>query len=381
MINVLQVGKYYPPYRGGMETHLADLCQELKDRVNLEVLVSHTKAKTEVDVVDDIKITRLGTPLQLLSNPISPALISGIRNSKADIVHLHWPNPLALLAYMASGSKAKLVITYHSDIIRQKLAGAVFQPILNRALAKATIIATSPNYVSSSPVLRQYQDTCRVVPMGINPRRINDVNWAKVREYKQLYGDRMVLTTGRHIYYKGFQHLIQAMKQVSGHLVIAGDGPMRTELQEMARNMGIAHKVSFAGQVSDENLRALYAASSIFALPSVARSEAFGLVQLEAMAAGKPVVNTALDSGVPFVSVHEQTGLTVEPGNADSMAWGLNMLLDSDWLRGRYGTAAKQRVHESFTLERMGSKTYDVYMEALGLPTPSEKVVKISTAA
>lgn len=379
MIHVLQVGKYYPPHRGGMETHLADLCQELNGRVKLEVLVAHKEKTTRQDNVEGIEVTRLGTPWNVLANPVNPELAGRIRRSKADIVHLHWPNPLALLAYQASGSKAKLVITYHSDIVRQKLTGALFQPFLDKALRKATVIATSPNYAESSPVLRKFPAQCCVVPLGINPEKVNEVDSAKVREYRQRFGERMVLATGRHIYYKGFQHLVEAMKEVDGHLVIAGDGPMRPELEKMAGEMGIAEKVSFTGSVSDADLRALYAATSVFVLPSVARSEAFGLVQLEAMAAGKPVINTALDSGVPYVSVHGETGLTVEPGNAASLAAALQQLLASEWMRGRYGAAARQRVYQEFTVGQMGERTYQIYRQVMGLP--SDRVAAVGSAA
>lgn len=369
-MKVLQVGKYYPPHRGGMETHLADLCNQLKDRVELEVLVAQTGKTTCTDVVDGVEVTRLGTPLHVLANPVNPELASRIRQSTADVVHLHWPNPLALLAYLASGSQAKLVITYHSDIVRQKITGALFQPILDKALRRATILATSPNYVESSAVLRKFRQNCRVVPLGIDLGKMRQADPAKVREFRQRYGYNMVLATGRHIYYKGFQHLLEAMKDVNGHLVLAGDGPLRGEFAATIARLGLSEKVTLAGQVSDEDLRALYAASSIFAFPSVARSEAFGLVQLEAMAAGKPVVNTSIDSGVPFVSLHEETGLTVEAGNVPQLAQALNTLLGNEALRARYGEAGRRRVEQFFTVETMARETYRVYEEVLGI-TPS----------
>jgi glycosyltransferase involved in cell wall biosynthesis len=366
-MKVLQVGKYYPPHRGGMETHLADLCNQLKNQVDLRVLVAQTGKVTRTDEVDGVEVTRLGTPLHLLANPVNPELASRIRKSTADIVHLHWPNPLALLAYMASGSQAKLVITYHSDIVRQKIAGALFQPLLDRVLRRALVLATSPNYVESSPVLRRFRENCRVVPLGIDIGKMRQADPEKVVELRKRYGYNMILATGRHIYYKGFQHLLAAMPDVNGHLVLAGDGHMRAEFEATVARLNLSHKVTFAGQVPDEELRALYAASSVFAFPSVARSEAFGLVQLEAMALGKPVVNTSIDSGVPFVSRHEETGLTVEPGNPGQLAAALNTLLGDETLRARYGEAGRQRAERFFTVEAMARETYRVYEEALGI--------------
>lgn len=368
MLKVLQVGKYYPPHRGGMETHLADLCQELKSSVDLEVLVAHDENRTITETVDGVEVVRLATPVSLLANPINPELVGRIRRSQADIVHLHWPNPIALLAYLASGSKARLVVTYHSDIVRQKFSGALFQPILHRALRQARIIATSPNYVESSPVLRKFRSRCSVVPLGIDVERRSAVDFDRVRQFKQKYGDRMILATGRHIYYKGFQYLIEAMRNVDAHLVIAGDGPMRRELGSLVSLLNLEQKVSFAGQVSDEDLQALYSACSLFAFPSVARSEAFGLVQLEAMIAGKPVINTSIDSGVPYVSLHEQTGLTVEPASPEALSQGIQVLLRNEQLRAQYGDAARRRVFEVFTTRLMGAQTLDLYREVMNLP-------------
>ncbi|GAB4360804.1 MAG: glycosyltransferase [Bryobacter sp.] len=366
-MKVLQVGKYYPPHRGGMETHLADLCNQLKSRVELEVLVAQTGGKTFTETVDGVEVTRLGTPLNIMANPVNPELISRLRRSDADIVHLHWPNPLALLAYFASGNRAPLVITYHSDIVRQKLTGALFQPFLDKALRRATILATSPNYVESSPVLRRFRKNCRVVPLGIDLEKMRAADPEKVKEFRKKYGYNMVLATGRHIYYKGFQHLLEAMKTVDGHLVLTGSGPLTDEFAAKIERDGLQGKVTLAGQVSDADLRALYEAASVFAFPSVARSEAFGLVQLEAMAAAKPVVNTNIDSGVPFVSPHGKTGLTVEIGNVDQLAHALNQLLGDSALRTRLGQAGRERVREMFTVETMAEATFAAYEETLGI--------------
>lgn len=348
-----------------METHLADLCQHLKDHVELDVVVSSKGRETTVDQVDGVKVTRLGAAAHLLSSPINPELVTRLRRTNADIVHLHWPHPLALLAYMASGSTAHLVITYHSDIVRQKITGKLLEPILERALRKATIIPTSPNYMESSALLGRFRENCRVVPLGIDPHRVNQASASRVNEFRARYGNRMILATGRQVPYKGFRYLIEAMREVNGHLVLVGDGPLRGELQAQAAQAGLDNKITFAGQVSDEDLRAYYAACAIFAFPSVERSEAFGLVQLEAMAAGKPVVNTDVNSGVPYVSVHEETGLTAKVGDVQSLAGHLNTLLNNEHLQTHYGNAARRRVLEKFTLEKMSSQVLAVYDEVM----------------
>jgi rhamnosyl/mannosyltransferase len=373
MIKVLQVGKYYPPYRGGMETHLADLCQQMKGRVELDVVVAHgsndSKKKTLREEVDGIEVTRLASPWHILGNPVNPELVEKIQRAEADIVHLHWPNPLALLAYQLSGTKAKLVVTYQSDIIRQKLTGSLLKPLLDRAFRRATIIATSPNYLASSPVLRQFEKNCHIIPLGIDPHRMQGADDRKVRELKQRFGENYILATGRHVYYKGFQYLVEAMKGVQGQLVLAGDGPLRLELENQAQQLGVADRVHFVGSVSDGDLKALYTACGVFAFPSVARSEAFGLVQLEAMSLGKPVVNTWLESGVPFVSLHEQTGLTVKPCDPAELGQALQTILSDSDLRAKQGDAARRRVYEEFTLEQMGNRVFRLYEAVMGGPS------------
>src|SRR5829696_7831153 len=146
-LRVLQVGKFYPPHRGGMESHLQALCGELRAGVDVEVLVAGEGRRTAVEVLDSVKVTRVGTLFDFAAAPVCPGLVRRIRQSRADIVHLHWPHPTALLAYLASGHAGRLVITYHSDVVRQRVLGGLFWPVLRRALTRAdAVIAASPDY-------------------------------------------------------------------------------------------------------------------------------------------------------------------------------------------------------------------------------------------
>jgi rhamnosyl/mannosyltransferase len=173
----------------------------------------------------------------------------------------------------------------------------------------------------------------------------------------------MVLTVGRLVYYKGFQYLIRAMRDIDGHLLIVGHGPLRDELEREARACGVNERVTFLTSV--QNVRDYYHAADVFALPSVARSEAFGIVQLEAMACAKPVVNTSLDSGVPFVSPDGLSGLTVPPANAHALAQAINTLLDHPALSAQYGQAGRRRIEQEFNLEAMTRRTLQVYNEVV----------------
>jgi rhamnosyl/mannosyltransferase len=368
LTRVLHIGKYYPPERGGMETHLATLCRGLRRYVDVHVLVAHTRAKTERDAVDGISVIRAARVCEAMATPLCPSLVSEIRNSRPDLVHLHWPNPMAVVALLTSGYNGPLIVTYHSDVIRQKLTGKVFAPLLDRLLSRCqAIIATSPNYIGSSPVLSKYQDMCHVVPLGITRDYFAAANPQAMARLREEHGSHIVLSVGRLVYYKGFEYLIRAMASVNGKLLIVGDGPLKPQLLELRRSLGLEEKVVFLGNPSDEILRACYHEAKVFALASVARSEAFGIVQVEAMAAGVPVVNTNLPTGVPFVSVHGATGLTVEPADASGMSAALSTLLESDTLRREYGAAARRRAETVFSADVMVEKTMAVYREVLGI--------------
>ena len=364
-LRVLQVGKYYPPHPGGMESHLKSLCAELKRSVDLRVVVASSNgSKASEDVDDGIEVARLGKLFSLRSAPFCAGMAARIRASKADIVHLHLPNPGAIFAYLASGHRGRLVLTYHSDIVRQKVLSKLFDPVLRHALNRAdAIIASSSDYIDSSYILRRYQGKCRVIPFGIPVNEFESFETAEVARLRELYGPRIVLGVGRLVYYKGFEHLIEAMRFVDGHLIIVGRGPLHGALQQKAESCGVSERVTFATNVAD--VRPYYHAANVFALSSVARSEAFGIVQLEAMACGKPVINTRLDSGVNTVSLDGITGVTVPSADSAALGGALASLLDDPLRCSIYGRAGQLRVKQYFNLQEMAWQTLNLYHDVM----------------
>ena len=359
-LRVLHVGKFYAPYKGGMETHLRTLCERMVDRIDVEVVVANTVRSRVREVIDGVPITRLGTLVNLGAAPYTPGLSRHIRSANADIVHLHWPHPTAVLSYLRSGERSRLVITYHSDIVRQRVLGAAFRPILHTAMARASaIICTSPNYIETSSVLQRHRDRCVVLPFGIDVARLAEAAPAAVAEVRRQFGPRIVVAIGRLVGYKGFEYLVRAMAHVSARLVLIGNGPLRDSLGRLATECGTADAISFLPHVDD--IAPYLHAADVFALPSIARSEAFGLVQLEAMAAGIPVVNTNLPSGVPYVSPHEVSGLTVPPRDPRALASAIQTLLDDADMRRRYGAAGRARVSSHFSVEGMSAETLNLY--------------------
>ena len=358
------MGKYYSPVRGGIETHLEMLCQGLRasGEVDLEVIVANEASSSKSEVIDGVPVQRLGTVMKVAGAPICPGMRRAIQRANADIVHIHTPHPTAILTYLLSGVASRLVCTFHSDIIRQKILGKLIAPLQDQAFRRAAaILSASPNLINASPVLSRHRDRCVVIPFGTDLPAEDHSASTLVEKIRAEFPGPITLAVGRLVYYKGFRHLIQAMAlaKAPGTLLIVGDGPMRGALQGVIDEVGWQDRAHLLGDIS--NLAPYYEACDLFVLPSVTRNEAFGLVQLEAMAYGKPVINTRLDSGVPYVSRDGETGITVPPADTPALAAALEQLLADAGLRARFGAAARARVVAEFTNEKMIARTLRVY--------------------
>lgn len=361
---VLQIGKFYPPHHGGIESHLELLCQRLRGRYDIHVVVASNGRRGSEEIRDGIPVRRLPTPFSITSAPVNPGLATAIHAARPDLLHLHVPHPGAVLSLLQSRYRGPLVVTYHSDVVRQRFMGAVFQPLLDTCLARsAAVLVTSPQYLETSPALRRHRHRCRVLPLGIPVERTVAREDPRVHALRARYGARIVLSVGRFVYYKGLDVLLEAMPAIDAKLLLVGDGPERQALHAHARRLGLDEKVVFMGNVDD--VAPLFSAADVFAFPSTTRAEAFGIVQLEAMASGTPVVNTQLPSGVPWVSPDGVTGLTVPPGDARQLAEAITRLLADAALRQRLGAAGRARVHAEFTADVMVRRVEAIYHDAL----------------
>jgi glycosyltransferase involved in cell wall biosynthesis len=363
-MRILQIGKFYPPHMGGIETHLETLSHELRNHASVHLVVANDARRRASSNCAGVTVSRMARVFTVASTPICLGMVQEIRRSAAEIVHLHTPNPFGALAYLFSGLRVPLVLTWHSDVLRQKCLAKILSPIDRTILKSAdSIVATSENYLKTSPRLAPYTAKCRVIPYGISLERFRATD-SNAHAIRQRFGPRIVLAVGRLVYYKGFSYLIRAMKSVQATLLLIGDGPLRRSLQEEAQSVGISDRVKFIGELSNELTVPYYQASDIFVLPSVARTEAFGIVQIEAMASGLPVINTALDSGVPAVSLDDVTGITVPPADSQALATAINRLLVDPVLRSRYGQRARHRAME-FSASSMGRSILELYREVL----------------
>ncbi len=370
-MKILQVYKdYYPPVKGGIEGHLNLLSEGLRrNGMDVEVLVSNTRAALERITVNGIPVTKVPQVGRFASAPLNATFPFWLQKlgKNADIIHFHFPNPTAELSSLFPGLTNNVVVTYHSDIVKQKRLKEVYSPFLVRFLKKSrAIIATSRNYVHSSPVLSRFEHKCRVIPLGIDidKFRYPEEKQPEIEAIRRRYGP-FILFIGRFRYYKGLHVMIEAMRHIRGRLLLIGTGPLERELRRQAREAGMADKVIFLGELSDPEMIRYLHACEVFVLPSIQRSEAFGIVQLEAMACGKPVVCTELDTGTSFVNQHGRTGLVVAPGDVASLAEAVNRLMDRPELRRQFGQAGHRRVSTHFSVERMIAEVVSLYREIL----------------
>jgi rhamnosyl/mannosyltransferase len=387
-LRVVHLGKFYPPASGGMETHVRTLaraqaalgaevtvvCVNHRDAAGGDVTwQKFARTATAEEWDGPVRVVRVGRHASLARLDFCPALPALLRRLEAggvDLLHLHVPNPTVLLALAAARSRLPLVVTYHSDVVKQRRLRLLLRPFEYLAFRRAgAVLATSPVYAAGSEVLRAYRGKLGVLPFGIDlapylcpgaPVR------ARAEELLATHGRPLWLAVGRLVYYKGLHNAIQALASVPGNLLVVGDGPLEADLRQQAEAAGVADRVIWRSRLPEDELIAAYHAATALWFPSNARSEAFGLVQVEAMASGCPVLNTAIPaSGVAWVSRHEETGLTVPVDDPDALARAANRLLTEPGLRERLSLNARERARQEFADGLMARRSLEVYRRVL----------------
>lgn len=363
-MDVLQVNKFYYPKVGGIEHVVQNIAEGLPESYSTRVLAARPRGFGGRENHSGVDVTKASSLGVAMSVPLAPTFPIQLRTAarNADVVHHHLPNPLSTVSQLTAGTPSSaLVATYHSDIVRQAAAFRVYRPILRRFLERVDrLLVTSEWLLKHSAVLGPYEHKCEIVPLSID---LDAVDAEDPPDLDMETTGPVVLFTGRLNYYKGVEYLVDAMENVEAKLLVAGDGARRAALERRTRDRGVNDRVQFLGYVSDAKLASAYRAADLFVLPSVEPSEAFGIVQLEAMARGVPVVNTSLPTGVPWVSQDGKTGLTVPPRDATALANAVNALLQDDTRRRRYGRRARERVENLFTRDQMLEKIRTVYEE------------------
>lgn len=364
-MHILHVGKYYPPYRGGIETVVEQLCRGLARKgLQVTALVSNDGPATVDETIDGVRVLRLGRTAELNSQPLNLHLVPALRRLRFDALHFHTPNPVGALAVLAAFRAEPVVVTHHSDIVKQRLLGgpATFaQSLLYRRAA--ALIAATPKHIEHSLALRRFESKCRVIhfPIDALPYIATQPVWDEQLP-ADWQGEPLVLFVGRLVYYKGLEVLLDALRLTErARLAIVGVGPLKAALVERAERLGITNRVKFLDAVPEERLRSLYKSARFLVLPSVAPSEAFGMVQLESMAAGRPVISTDLKSGVPYVNQHGITGLIVPPSDPVALAGAMKALLENESRAYELGQAAQRRVLAEFHVDKVVDSHVELY--------------------
>lgn len=371
-MKVLQLSKFYPPDHGGIESVARDLSAGfVRHGCDVEVLCAHKRWRhSEERDATGVRITRAASVGMLQSTSMAPSLpwLLWRRRRSADVVHVHMPDPLAALAVWLARPRGKVVLHWHSDVVRQRVARYLYRPLERWLLHRAdAIIATSRAYADSSPMLQHFRDKVAVIPIGAHPPE--PVEPDRVARLRQRYGDkRLVFALGRMTYYKGWDVLIEATRRMPSDVlvVVGGGGSDLPRYRAMAERAGLSERVRFVGPLSAASVEAHFALADVFCMPSTLRAEAFGVAVLEAMARGLAVVSTDIPgSGLGWLQQHGVTGLQVAPRDAPALADALGRLLADAELRARFGAAGRARWAALFTAETMADQTVALYRRLL----------------
>ncbi|MDO4692246.1 MAG: glycosyltransferase [Porphyromonadaceae bacterium] len=365
-LKVLQLGKFHP-VKGGVEkvmmafvrglstsgVYCDMLCASADDEVGETRLNSHSK------------IIKTKTIANKSATMISPDMISKLREICHDyhIIHIHHPDPMATLALFLSDYKGKVILHWHSDILKQRFLLKLYMPLQKWLINRADLIlGTTPTYVQESPYLADVQDKTSYLPIGVRERVADDSVIATIRN--EYAGKKIVYSMGRLVAYKGYEHLINAAAMLDDSYVvlIGGSGPLKASLQRQVADLGLSEKVRILGFIPSELEAAYYAACDLFCLSSTIKTEAYAIVQVEAMSVGRPIIATNIEgSGVPWVNAHGESGVNVTPGNAREIANAIHTICSSPELYNQLSQGARKRYLELFTREKMQAGLLDQY--------------------
>lgn len=370
-MKILQLGKFYP-VRGGVEKVMYDIMVGLSHRqVYCDMLCASTEGfpAGEVVINDYAKVMVMHTVVKAASTMVAPSMIVELRKIAADydIIHIHHPDPMAALALYLSGYKGKVVLHWHSDIVKQKKLMKLYKPLQDWLIKRANyIVGTTPVYVQHSPYLQDCSQKVGYIPIGIASLQYDKTLVASIRDkYKDSF---LIYSLGRLVEYKGFEHLVAASSYLPDNykVVIAGKGPLKEQLERQVEALSLQDKVLFLGFLSDKEAHAYFHACDLYVLSSTMKTEAFAIVQIEAMSCAKPVVTADIaGSGVSWVNQNDVSGLICAPQNPKDLADKVRQIAENEELYARLSQGAKQRYEQYFNLEAMIDKALEVYSRIL----------------
>lgn len=362
---------YFPDTQGGAEEVVRQICRNTKYQgIESRVFYPSTNPNPAVIQSDEGQLIRVKKNFEIASCGFCLGGLGEFRRQVdwADIVHYHFPWPFADFMHLATKVRRPSIVTYHSDIVRQRLLGSVYSPLMNRFLSSMDrIVATSQNYADSSDILGDYPDKVSVIPIGIDESSYPDTTVKDLEQVEQTYGRDFFLFVGVWRYYKGLQFLLEALQGRPYKAVIVGTGPEEQHLKSLVNKLGLTN-VIFPGYADDLTKVALLKLCRAFVLPSHLRSEAFGVTLLESAMAGKPMISTEIGTGTSHINRHRETGLVVSPGDPQALRDAMDLLYNEPEESARLGSNARERFENHFTGQRMAQSYKAVYQDLLGGP-------------
>lgn len=373
---VLHIGKFVPPPRGGIELHIDTLLRNLQPHVDCILLAAESPQKRDKPAFP-YPVQAVSAWGSFNSVTLSPGILRAarqlFRQYPIDILHIHVPNPWADMIALLAPPRLPVVMTWHSDIVRQRVLYKVYRYIQRAAVVRANhIVLPTPLHLCASTQLDADRVAARAtfVPYGIDTAALAPHNAspaAEQRVARWARGRPIILTIGRHVYYKGYEYLLHAMAHMrcQAVLLMIGTGPLTPTLQSQAARLGLSERVAFWGEVPQPELLAALHACDVFTLPSTEPAEAFGLASAEAMACGKPVVACDLGNGINYLHQQSQTSLLVPPRDPVALAAALDRLCLDPVLRRNMGQQAQSRIYQNFSLQCMTQGMLAVYRRVL----------------
>ena len=359
---------YLPDTIGGVEQVISQMILSGASLgIKHEVLTLSPIMVERTIKIDNYYVHRCRSNFEIASTPFSVSAFLRFKQlaKEADIIHYHFPYPFADLLHFATRVNKPTVLTYHSDIIKQKHLLKLYQPLMNKFLGSVNhIVATSPNYLKSSKVLSRFRDKVSVIPIGLDKSSYPVASTDKLEYWQKKFGDKFFLFVGVMRYYKGLHTLIEAACNSDYPIVIVGSGPIEKELKEQAKNLGV-YNIHFVGFVADEDKVALFTLSYAILFPSHLRSEAFGISLLEGSMYGKPLISSEIGTGTSHINIDGETGVVVSPDNSGALRHAMDYLWNNPVIAKEMGVRAEARYWDLFTADKMAKSYIDLYNSIL----------------
>lgn len=357
---------YFPDSYGGVEQVINEIARGAsKHGIETSVLSLSKQQDLSPIQFEGHTVYRAKEDLNLASTGISISVFSKFQElaEQADVIHYHYPWPWMDLVHFYYGKKKPTVVTYHSDIVKQKHLLKLYKPLRDRFLGSVDrIVATSPNYLRSSDVLQKFEKKVDVVPIGLDKESYLSPEAERVNSWRKVFGEKFFLFVGVLRYYKGLHILLEAARTAEYPIVIVGAGPVEQELKQQAKKYGLNH-IHFVGWVSDEDKVALLSLCYAVVFPSHLRSEAFGISLLEGAMFGKPLISSEIGTGTTYINIDGQTGIVTPPGDAQKVSEAMTWLWTHPEEASVMGKCATERYAKYFTSDKMVKSYIDIYQQ------------------